>query len=161
MIALALRYWWAVALVLVGALLGVQTVRLSAAETDMAQHLAADADARAAAERSARDEETRRQALYDEEAARGRTEKIERERAVADLADTADGLRGTVEQYRRRLAAAGTCTAIGGSGKPSDAPRDLLADLYLGLVRAAQDTSKFADDTHGAGSACERLGTSK
>lgn len=157
MIALALRYWWAVVIAVLLVALGAQTMRINAAHTEMAEHMADDAIAQARAQKAARDEETRRQAVTDEEAARARTEKTERERAIADLADTADGLRRDVEQYRQRLARASAGAAVGGAGKPSAGPADLLSDLYLGSVATNRELAAYADRLRGAGTACERI----
>jgi hypothetical protein len=154
MIALALRYWHLFAIAALVALLGVQSVRISALKSEHAEYVAESEKSARLAVEQALAEQSRRQQAVDEEAANARAEIKALETTVADLADASDGLRDAVAKYKR----AGTtaCPAIGGKGKPDPAPRELLADLYLGLVKAAQDTSGYAERVYIAGTTCER-----
>lgn len=154
-LALVLRYWWVAALAGLAVALGVQTVRLDGAQRAMSDHLAEDAIATAAASERARQKEQADRAAYDEAARLAREEYANLQRDFDDLAGTADSLRDAVAVWKRRAAAAAG-PAVGGTSKPGSPPAELLADLYLEIVRDAQATSKFADGTYTAGATCER-----
>lgn len=156
MIALALRYWWAVVIAALLLALGAQTMRINAAHTRMAEHLAQDAADREAAITAARTEETRRQAAQDEEAARARTENIEREAAVAALADTGDRLRDELAGFKRRAASACAAPAQRGQGEPGASALDLLANVYQRSAEERRAVAEYAERVYGAGIACER-----
>ena len=151
---LLLANWKYAVIAVLLALLGVQQVRVNNARTELAEYRQQVHAQALAAEQAARAEESRRQEAYDEEAAHARNEIKALEATVSALADTSDSLRDTVAKYKRSRAA--TCTASGGTNQPRDAARDLLADLYLGLVKASQDTSGFAERVYGTGITCER-----
>lgn len=155
-VALALRYWWAVVIAALLALLGAQTLRLDAAQTAMAEHLADDATARAAAETQARETEARHQAAFNEQAKRAQDENDALRTELASLADAGDGLRDELAQFKRRAAASRTCPAVGGPGKPPTDPVDLLAHLYTRADAEAAILARYADELRIAGSACER-----
>lgn len=156
MIALLARYWYFVAIAALLAGLGFQELRVNNAQTDLAEYKQEVQAQALAAEQAARAEETRRQEAYDEQAAHARKEIRELEATVSALADTSDGLRDTVAKYQRSRQT--TCSASGSKSKPGEPARDLLADLYLGLIKAAEDTSGFAERVYIAGDACEKSG---
>lgn len=135
-------------------LLGVEEIRISSLKTEHAEYVfSVEKSARLASEQALA-EISRRQAAFDQEAEHARTEIKELEATVSALADTSDSLRDTVAKYQRTRSSA--CTTIGSKSQPSDAPRDLLAELYLGLVKAAKDTSGYAERVYIAGDTCER-----
>ena len=156
MTALALRYWWALALVGLSALLGVQTLRLSNAQEAMAEHLADDAFAKAADESAARAREQADQAAFDAEAQRVRDERKEHEAVISDLAATGDRLRDELAEFKRRARSAATCPAERGTRVAGPDPLDLLADVYARADREAAELGRYADELRRAGAACER-----
>lgn len=155
MIALALRYWYFIALAALVAMIGAQQLRIGHAQNQLSTYkLEAAENARINSE-LARQESERRQKVFDDEAAAARVEKAELESNVAQLADTADGLRGSLAEFQRR---AKQCpkVAIGGKSEPSADPVDLLAILYQRADREAATLAEFADRLRQAGASCER-----
>lgn len=145
------------------ALLGVQTIRLSDeqrdhAETreDHAQALAAMNEAARQAEAEARAEEQRRTAEV-QKAADEAHHALERARADAAAADAAG------QRLRERIAALTTACRAGPGGAgaatpgtPADPAADLLADVQRRLDEAADGIAAHADAARAAGAACER-----
>lgn len=156
MTALALRYWWVAVIAALLAALGVQTMRLDRAQNAYAEHLADDAIATAAAQQAARLKERQDQEAYDLEAQHARDEKKALEADVARLADTADGLRGDLAEFKQRARAAKACPAVGGPGKPGADPLDLLAQLYSRADGEAAVLARYAEELRRAGLTCER-----
>lgn len=74
--------------------------------------------------------------------------------AAAAASDAGQRLRDQLAALRRR--GLGTNSASAGSGKAADATGDLLTQLQRRLDAAADGTSRFADESHIAGRACER-----
>lgn len=156
MIALALRYWWAVVIAALLALLGVQSMRLNNAQTAYADHLAEDALARAAESEEARWKEQADQTRFDEEAQRAREENQKLLAAYAALADAGDRVRDELAEFKRRARAAPSGAPVGGSGKPGADALDLLADLYARADSEAGILAGYADALRAAGATCER-----
>lgn len=155
MIALFVRYWWAIVIASLLALIGVQQVRLNNAKTNFAQYKLEVAENARIAEQVARQESERMQRAYDEQAAAVREEKASLESDVAKLADIADGLRDELASFRQR-AKQDSCIAIRGKGKPSSDPIDLLSELYARADKEAAELASYADRLRQAGIACER-----
>lgn len=156
MIALALRYWWAVVIAALVAALGVQTLRLGNEQTAFREHLADDAIAKAAATERARQKEQADQAAYDQEAQNARAEKLALEREFAALAGTADGLRDELAEFKRRARAAPAGAAHRGPSKPGADALDLLADVFTRASDRAGEMARYADALRAAGATCER-----
>ena len=145
------------------ATLGVQTLRLSMAQRDLAEVQAeAAADRQEAAEdaqrreAAARTEEQRRTA-----AQKGITDATLRQLAAAraDAAD-ADAVADRLRVHALALAAAAgggarDPTAAGGGPTAADAA-DLLAELQRGAEERAGILARIADERGAAGEACER-----
>lgn len=74
--------------------------------------------------------------------------------AAAAASDAGQRLRDQLAALRRRGLAANP--GAPGSRAPADATGDLLAQLQRRLDAAADGTSRFADESHIAGKACER-----
>lgn len=155
MIALALRYWWAIAIAALLALVGVQQVRVDRAQKALSEYKLEVAENARIAEQLARKESERMQRAYDEEAAAAREERAALESDVSRLADTADGMRDELASFRQR-AKQDSCIAIRGKGKPSTDPLDLLAELYARADKEAAELASYADRLRQAGIACER-----
>lgn len=152
---LLLANWKYVVIAALLALLGLQTVRISALKTEQAEYVLESEKAARIAVEQAIAEQSRRQQAYDEEAQNARAEKAELESTVAQLADAADGLRGDLANFTQR-AKSNACATCRSAGKPGADPGDLLSELYLRSVRANQELAEFADRLEIAGSACER-----
>ena len=156
MIALALRYWWAVVIAALLAALGVQTLRLGSEQNAFREHLADDAIAKAAATERARQKEQADQAAYDQEAQNARAEKLALEAQLVGLADAGDRLRDQLAEFKRRARAAPSGAAQRGAGKPSPDALDLLADVYARADREAEILGRYADELRRVGATCER-----
>lgn len=155
MIALALRYWWAIAIAALLLALGAEHLRANNHKTAFAQFRLAVAQENARAEKRFRAEEQRRIAAVEEEAAHARAEQTILEGDVVRLADVADGLRNDLAEFRRRAARV-ACPANGSPGKPDTRALDLLADLYGRADQEAGVLAEYADRLRIVGGACER-----
>jgi len=154
-IALALRYWYFIAIAALVAVIGAQQLRIGHAQNQLSDYkLEAAENARINSE-LARQESERRQKAFDSEAAAARVENAELEASVAALAGTADGLRGSLAEFQRR---AKQCPKVanGGESQPSSDPVDLLAVLYQRADREAATLAEYADRLRQAGATCER-----
>lgn len=151
--------WITIAIIAgLGILVGVQEMRVQSLKTEHAEYVVqAEKNARMAADQALA-EQTRRQQAYDDEAQHARNEIKQLEASVSALADTSDGLRDAVAKYQRTHPT--TCVANRSKSKPDSAPGELLAGLYLGLVKASQATSGYAERVYNAGNACERAADS-
>lgn len=160
------RPWmaWAAAVVALGLLLALQTVRLADERTEhqttvsmwVKDRETRERNARLAVE-AAREEEKRRtdavQGIADET-----QKKLDGALADADAArDAGDRLRQRVAQL---TAALGRTTAskpaAAGPGAPAQTTADLLADVQRRLDEATDTIAGFADRAHTAGLGCER-----
>ena len=157
MIALALRYWWAIVIAALLAACGALYVRGNHYQSELAEYRAEVAEGARLAAEAARAEEQRRQAAAEEEAKHARDEKKVLEDDVVRLAGVADGVRDELAAFKRR-AAARACPAIGGKSQPSPDPLDLLAELYGRADKEAGELARYADALRIAGGACERIG---
>ena len=155
-------YGWMAAALALGVLLGVQTMRLSAAQLDAATTRTAQADTlrtiadlTAKAERAVRAQETQRaQAL--EKIANDTQKQIDAARIDAAAAErSADSLR----QQLARYVAAARATSPGASpvapGPTTGDALDLLSQLYSSSDARAGEISAYADAARIAGLACE------
>ena len=155
-------YGWMAAAIALGAVAGMQTLRLHAAQLDAAQTRTAHADTlrkiadlTAAAERAVRAEETQRaQAL--EKIADDTQKQIDAARVdAAAAARSADGLRKQLASY---VAAARATSANPGTAAPGETASDaldVLADMYASANQRAGEISAYADAARIAGLACE------
>lgn len=163
MIALALRYWWAIAIAALVALLGVQTMRLGAEKTAHAETLAAIADERTRAaqvaqkaEADARTEEARREKEKTNAINQART------RAASAAADAraahaaADSLRGQLASFVADASCPAKDPGTASGSPPAESALDLLAQLFSGADDAAGILAEYADKARIAGEACER-----
>lgn len=160
MIALALRYWWVLAIAGLVALLGVQEVRVARIKGQFADYRSVTEQNIRIASENARRQENRLRESFEVEAATARRENADLQTELSKLADTADGLRGDVAAWRRRSACASPGATNGGPGKPGADPGDLLTELYLGSVRTNQEIAEYAQRLRSAGLACERISES-
>lgn len=167
MTALALRYWWAIVIAALVALVGVQQVRVERANTATAEArtaLASDrvtyAQAAQAAESVARSEEARRadntRKTIEDAYAQVKAAQDDATRA----GDSAQRLQQRVAALVAAARAGGADPAIAGRG-PSQQGSDAL-DLLVGMQSridgAAGQLGDYADQLFIAGSACERIG---
>lgn len=153
----------AAALLLALALVGMQTLRLANERTAHAVTKGLHADERTSWERAtrvavdaARAEEQRRstalQGVIDET-----EQKLAQARADADAAGTAgERLRKRVTEITGACRGASSHPGAAGAGQTADATADLLADVQRRLDEAADGISRFADQAHAAGKACQR-----
>lgn len=142
----------------------VQTVRLSAIETQAATQAKGHAEAVARAEKAAREavqadlDKAASEARETKEALDAAHEKAERDRA--DLAG-ADRLAERLRLHAARLAASCDRPTQGdpapGPSQAASAPGDLLAELFGRSQAAAREFAEFADRAHAAGLACQRI----
>lgn len=153
---------WIVMGVLLAAL-GVQTMRLDHAHTELAQIQAQyaeerekAADATAAAEADARSEEERReqrkQEIVDE--AEHQTELAKASAAAA--ATSADGLRKQLAVFVANARQAPSNPGSAKGSTPASTALDLLAQLLNRSSEVQQELAGFADQSRIAGLACEQ-----
>ncbi len=154
--ALVLRYWYFAVIAALVLLLGAQQMRVSNAKTALAQYKLDVSNAQRKAADLARRESERKQQLFDDEAAAARSEKQALEADVVRLADVADGLRGDLANFRKRVKQA-TQPANGGKGQRDPDPVDLLAILYQRADAEAGVLAESLDRVRSAGILCERL----
>jgi hypothetical protein len=151
------RVWVALAFAAVLAALGVQTMRLSHAHAERASLMQQYAEAARQAEADARAEETRRQAITDEEARHGQERiaavEMERDAARADGDRLRDAIRAATSGARPNPG-----SASGGPGKPLADPIGMFAELLERADRRAETVSGYADRLRVAGETCERYG---
>lgn len=162
MIALALRYWWAIALAALVALLGVQTMRLGAEKTAHAETRAAIADERTRAaqvaqqaEEAARTEEARREK---EKTNAIKQARLRAESAAADARAAhaaADSLRGQLAAFVADASCPATNPGTASGSPPAESALDLLADLFSRSDDVAGILAEQADKARIAGLACE------
>ena len=155
-------YGWMASAIALGAVAGMQTLRLHTAQLDAAQTRTAHADTlrkiadlTAAAERAVRAEETQR-AQKLEAIANDTQKQIDAARIDADAAArSADSLR----KHLARYVAAARATSPGAStAAPSETASDalgVLADMYASANQRAGEISAYADAARIAGLACE------
>ena len=155
-------YGWMAAAIALGAVAGMQTLRLHTAQLDAAQTRTAHADTlrkiadlTAAAERAVRAEETQR-AQKLEAIANDTQKQIDAARVdAAAAARSADGLRKQLASY---VAAARATSANPGTAAPGETASDaldVLADMYASANQRAGEISAYADAARLAGLACE------
>lgn len=160
-----LTQWKFVLIAALLAMLGVQQVRISHAQTELAkvrQQYAEErqkaADAARKAEQDARDEETRREQIKEEiiDAAEQRVELAKA--AAADADSAAAGLRERLAAHlaASRGSAKNSGPGKGSEGKPSADTLDLLAGVLSRLDDTSGDLAAYADRLVIAGLACER-----
>lgn len=152
---LLLANWKYVVIAALLALLGLQTVRISALKTEQAEYVLESEKAARLAVEQAIAEQSRRQQAYDEEAQHARAEKAELEASVVQLADTADGLRDDLANFTRR-AKSNACASDRSKGKPGADPLDMLAGVLARADREARVLAEYSDRLKLAGIACER-----
>jgi predicted RNase H-like nuclease (RuvC/YqgF family) len=155
MIALAARYWHFIAIAVLVALLGVQSVRISALKSEHAEYIAESERAALLAVQQALAEQSRRQQAIDEEAEHARAQIKDLESTVATLADTGDGLRDELAAFQQR-ARTQPNAACGGKSKPGADPLDMLAGVLSRADREAAILAEYSDRLKIAGLACER-----
>ena len=137
------------------ALLGLQTVRVAGLKQDAADQRAAAAEVARVAERAQRTEEQRRTAAAAQEAqdAQAKINSLEDDLRLARTAS--DGVRDAAASAGSR-ARARACTAAPGPGKPGEDPIGLLVDVLSRIDQRAGELAEYADRLRIAGIACER-----
>ena len=156
-------YGWMAAAIALGAVAGMQTLRLHTAQLDAAQTRTAHADTlrkiadlTAAAERAVRAEETQR-AQKLEAIANDTQKQIDAARVdAAAAARSADGLRKQLASY---VAAARATSANPGTAAPGETASDaidVLADMLVKLDERAGIYAEAADRSRIAGVSCEQ-----
>ena len=155
MIALAARYWYFIAIAVLVALLGVQSVRISALKSEQAEFIAESERAARIAVEQALAEQSRRQQAIDEEAQHARAQIKDLEITVASLADAGDGLRVELAAFQKRARSQPNATS-GGKSQPGADPLDMLAGVLSRADREAAILAEYSDRLKIAGLACER-----
>lgn len=143
--------------------LGVQTFRLSVEQRNHAQARAEHLRDRVEWERMARESVA---AARSEEQRRARALQgiiNDTEQKLAIARDDAAAAADAGQRLRAQLAAvtagcrrSSTHPATATAGAPAVATSDLLADVQRRLGEATDRIARYADEAHGAGSACER-----
>lgn len=141
-----------IALVVLTVLLGLQTLRLSAAKTEHAQQLAEWADATRAASEQYRAVEQKR--------AEAQRKVVQDAAAQVDLARR-DAGRARLAHDRLRDAAftasgAASDSAAAGAGAATGGSGLVLANVLVGVDGAAGELASALDEARAAGLACER-----
>jgi len=147
--------WKLIAVGVLLALLGLQTVRIAELKQDASDQRAVDAEARLLADRAQRTEERRRTAAVAQEAQDAQTRIASLEDDLRRAAGAADGLRAAAAAAAIR-ARAQSCAAAPGPREPSADPIGLLADVLGRIDQRAGDLAEYADRLRIAGVACER-----
>lgn len=153
-VTLLLRYWWAVVIAMLVAMLGVQQVRLSNARSEFNSYRLEMADAQRKQAEMARQEDARRQQAVDAEAERARIENAALQADLARADGARDGLQRDLAAFKSRAARA--CPANGGKAQPGVRALDLLAELYGRADQEAGELAQYADKLRSAGGGCER-----
>jgi chromosome segregation ATPase len=155
----------ALAIALAVALLaaGVQTWRLESERADHADTRAAHAKQIAAlaetarqAEADARTEEQRRTAEVQKAANEADQSRRAAEADAAAARDAGERLRARLAAITASCRAARVDPGAADAGASADATARVLADVQRRLDEAADGIARFADQSHGAGSACEK-----
>lgn len=141
-----------IAIVVLTVLLGLQTLRLSAAKAEHAQQLAEWADATRAASEQYRAVEQKR--------AEAQRKVVQDATAQVDLARR-DAGRARLAHDRLRDAAfaaggAASDPAAAGAGAATGGPGLVLANVLIGADGAAGELASALDEARAAGLACER-----
>ncbi len=153
----------ATALIVTMAAAGIQTWRLAAEVADHAETRASHAEQIAGLERTARvaeanaraEEKRRADAL--QEVIHETEQKLDAARADADAAaDAGQRLRAQLAAIASGCSRSTSHTDPAEAGPPADATADLLADVQRRLGEATQQFAAFADQSHAAGTACQR-----
>lgn len=137
------------------ALLGVQQVRIDHAHASLAKVQQEYAEAAQKAEREARAEETRRQAIVDKEASDAQARIVQLEADAAGARDSAERLRAAVSNAVSG-ARKGSKPADASQGKPGADALDLLSLVLARSDADAGELGLYADRLRSAGLACER-----
>lgn len=143
--------------------IGVQTMRLDHAKTELAEQAETFSEqrliasrARAAEESHERDIEQARAAAL-QEAADEATRQLTQARADAFVADAASGrLQQRVAALVAAARQAGGHSQVAGASPPTDDPAAVLADMQLRADETAGELARIADERGVAGAACER-----
>ena len=155
-------YGWMAAAIALGVLLGVQTLRLHAAQLDAAQTrtshadtLRTIADLTTKAVEAVRAEETQR-AQKLEAIANDTQKQIDAARVDAAAAErSADSLRQQLARYVAAARAASPNTGAAPTSETASDPASVLAELYAAANDRAREVSVYADAARVAGLACE------
>ena len=155
-------YGWMAAAIAAGALLGVQTLRLHAAQLDATQTRTAHADTlrkiadlTTKAVEAVRSEETQR-AQKLEAIANDTQKQIDAARVdAATAARSADGLRKQLASYVAAARATSPGASATAPGPTTGDALDLLSQLYSSSDARAGEISAYADAARVAGLACE------
>lgn len=145
------------------AAIGVQTVRLSAAEAETAQVRQDWADERAdmQAELTAANQRERSIENQRQDDARKATDEAEKLRTKAAAAGAAAASMGRKlrDAQSAAIASLRACKGSGAAsaGAPADTTERVLADMQRRLDEATDGIARFADESRGAGLTCERI----
>lgn len=151
-----LTNWKLIAMAVLLALLGLQTVRVAELKEDAAEKRAVDAESGRLAERAQRTQEQTWRARVDGVIQDGH-KQIAAARTDAASAGAAERrVREQLAAFRAAVRAAGAAPAAAAGGPPAADPLDLLSDLF-GRARArAGELARIADERGAAGTVCER-----
>lgn len=145
---------WAYALAAILALLGLQTYRLSEAQSSHNAYVAQIEGEARIAEAAARQEETRRQTAIEQVRTDAQKQKALDDARIA--ANTADNQRMR-DQTSKLLADRSALSArLAARGKSINDLTDMLATMRQQLDDFASAAARDADEYRGAGFACER-----
>lgn len=150
-----LSNWKLIALAVLLALLGLQTVRVSELQQDAAERRAVDAESQRLAERAQRTEEQRRTAAVTKEADSAQTQTAALDASLPAARAASDGVRSAANGAAGR-ARANSCPATASARQPGDDPLGMLVDVLGRADQRAGELAEYADRLRIAGIACER-----
>lgn len=155
-LAILLKNWRLIAIGLLLAALGAQTMRINNAQKHAAELRTQVAQASARAEKAERAEETRRQTVVNQEDtnAQARIASLETDLVVERAA--AGKLRTAVANATRRARETAGASSVSKGEQGSDA-LDLLVLVYSRSDDAAGELGEYAERLRSAGLACERI----
>jgi len=150
-----LANWKLVAMAVLLALLGLQTVRIAELKEDAAEKHAADLETRLLADRAQRTEEQRRVAAVAKEAQDAQAKIASLEDSLRLARTASDGVRDAAAGAAIR-ARAQSCAPKPGPGQSGADTLDLLVDVLGRADGRAGELAEYADRLRIAGVACER-----
>jgi hypothetical protein len=111
-----------------------------------------------AAVKQVREEERAKAVAVEKELDHARTENTALRRSYDDAVTAGSRLSSALAEARAQAVRAARIAAASASGSaPTDTASDLYADVQRRLEEAENGTIRFADESHQAGSVCERI----